>query len=589
MSIKHLMILNNEPSINLSSSVFNRQPEPISFQTGHSLLTRYPVKIASHPPGLDAVDSPSSKVLLDLPNRRERARRARVEEARKIEPQPAGTATTDDPTKTTPVQPSPPEPPRKRIPSVKQVASTNPKPSTLADTATNPNTPAVTPPTPPGKAPVVDSNPPANNTRAPISSVPSTPADNATPTKSTPQPAAPGVVPLTPTTEANPAGAAAKDKPATAVSPPAVPAKTPIDKALPTTNSILPLTQSPATSNSAQREITPNVHKESGKIESVSPESNGKGNTSQLTSIAIGVGCAASLVVFAILVVIFKIKVSRKRARKQERFGDDFFGSHDRLSFSDSDGSRKSEFVVPRPIGSKFPSTPSGSPELGKEKHGYNGSPLIGIPNHAGIGAHSSKPSSTHSLTDSPRNHVPTHLNFQSNSDPDNYLPPRPPRSPLRPGHSTQKPEAFYHPQHYVRPSNSYTPDSQSIYSTNTATRTGAGKAKALPAEFYGHPTHEHNYAMEYLEDYYPESNQSSTFQSNVDPHHHPHHQQQQFKQNPAEMIGMEFMQVEDRPYDHRYTVDRNGVLNNYAPSIPPVPVPEIPRDSDYFYKKRIT
>ncbi|KAH9461602.1 hypothetical protein Pst134EA_017899 [Puccinia striiformis f. sp. tritici] len=93
---------------------------------------------------------------------------------------------------------------------------------------------------------------------------------------------------------------------------------------------------------------------------------------------------------------------------------------------------------------------------------------------------------------------------------------------------------------------------------------------------------------MEYLEDYYPESNQSSTFQSNVDPHH-THHHHQQLKQNPAEMIGMEFMQVEDRPYDHRYTVDRNGVLNNYAPSIPPVPVPEIPRDSDYFYKKRIT
>jgi hypothetical protein len=139
-------------------------------------------------------------------------------------------------------------------------------------------------------------------------------------------------------------------------------------------------------------------------------------------------------------------------------------------------------------------------------------------------------------------------------------IPPRPPRSPLRP-QATHKPEAYHNPHGYSA-TNSYTPDTQSIYSTNTA------KGKAAAPEFYGHPSHEYNYAMEYLDHHYPDSNVDSTYQSN-------HHQ--------GEMIGMSFMPVEDRPYDSRYTVDRNGILNNYTPSISTAA-----RESDYYYKKRV-
>ncbi|KAA1068838.1 hypothetical protein PGT21_003148 [Puccinia graminis f. sp. tritici] len=561
----NLKILNNKRTIN-SPSVLTEEPkvhhqtrqsEQLKFQTSHPLLTRYPVNIAPSPAVLDTVGTPSGKVSLALRARHEIARRARIEDARKVDP--GNITTTDDSLKSTPVQPST-EPPRKKISIPKQVASattpaSNTKPTTFADNVANPNTkptpPGSTTANPPAKAPAVDPNPPITNSRTPINPTPSAPPNNTAPAKSALPPST-AVTPLTPTPEASPE-ATAKTAPSGTViaNKPAVESVTPT---APTT----PLVPSPAANVTAQREVTPHNHTESAKVEAV-PQGSSKVNTSQLTSIAIGVACAASLVIFAILVVIFKIRVCRKRARRTEKLGDDFFGSQDRLSFSDSAGSsRKSLFLVPRPIGNKFP-------ESAQEKPAST----FGSPNHAGIGAHSPQ---IQSLADAPRNHSPSPLTLQTHS---NYVPPRPPRSPLR-AQTVQKPDAFYHPQKAYAGSEHYTQDSQSMYSIP------ATRAQANAPEFYGQPTHEYEYAMEYLENYYPDNYESSAYTSNVDPPG----PAGLAKNHKPEMIGMEFMQVEDRPYDHRYTVDRNGVLNNYTPSIPSVPVP---RESDYFYKKRVS
>ncbi|OAV93243.1 hypothetical protein PTTG_05576 [Puccinia triticina 1-1 BBBD Race 1] len=550
MSVTRLVIHNDKPTIN-SSSVITEEPivyhqttqsESLKFQTGHPLLTLYPINIASTPAVLDTVDIPSGKVSLALRTRHEIARRARIEETKKVDP---GTSTTsDDPAKPAPVQQST-EPPRKKVSVPKQAANAlNPapsaKPATFADNApTNPPTKPTTPvnatTNPPPKAPAVDPNPLPANSRTTLNPNPSAPPNNVAIGK-TSLPPSPAVAPLTPIPEISREGAA-RDKPAPSGASAGV--KPPIDTA----------------NITSQRELTPNNHTESAKIEPVPvPDAHSK-STSHLTSIAIGVACAASLVIFAMVVVIFKIRVSKKRARRQDKLGDDFFGSHDRLSFSDSADSRKSLFLVPRPIGNKFPLNTDSRQEKAT--------------NHAGIGAHSPP----QSFADATRNHTPIPLTLQSHS---NYAPPRPPRSPLR-AQAIQKPGAFYHPRSNAG-SEHYTPDTQSVYSTNT------GRGNAKPPEFYGQPTHEYNYAMEYLENYYPDSYESSAYHSNADPlasgpGGHP-------RNGPAETIGMDFLQVDDRPYDHRYTVDRNGILNNYTPSLPPVPVP---RESDYFYKKRVT
>ncbi|KNZ57997.1 hypothetical protein VP01_201g6 [Puccinia sorghi] len=509
---------------------------PLRFQTSHPLLARHPGKITTSSSAVGSLDTPSRKLssVATSRTRLDRGRRALVDEPRK----PESAATTDGTAKPPPAATPSPETARKRVPVVKQViASTNP-PTKLAatpDDAAKPTSkssstppPSNSPATPPAKARVVDPNSPAPTTPSPTNSRTANINTNSLPAKSTPLPSP------TPTSETSRGAAAKEDKPASRATPAA--SKPPVET--------IP---SPSPNPSAAETVTPNTQTETPKI-TKAPESDSQGNTSQLTSIAIGVACAASLAIFAILVVIFKIRVSRKRSRRQERFGDDFFGSHDRLSFSDSDGSgSKPLFVPPRPIASQVSSSTPGA-----EK------PMTsGYPNLTGIGAHSPR---AQSLADSARTYPPAPLNLQSSAY--SHFPPRPPRSPLRP-QATHNPGVYHRAPQGISGPQSYTPDNQSVYSSHSA------RGKAEMSEFYGQPTPDYNYALEYLNNYYPTSHADSTYQAS---------------HAPGDIIGMDLMHVEDRPYDARYTVDRNGVLNNYAPSIRGAGT----RDSDYYYKKRI-
>lgn len=275
-------------------------------------------------------------------------------------------------------------------------------------------------------------------------------------------------------------------------------------------------------------------------------EGNEKLSSGQLTSIAIGVACAASLFLFAILVVIFKIRVSRKKARSRYK-ADDLFGSSERPSFSDSDLSRNSVFVVPRPIANKFPL----NPEPPREK-----SPFVG-PNFTGIGARTPSP---HHQMSTGRRFEPIALTTQSYSP----TPIRPPRSPLK-TQLIQRPEELYHPQAQGTSQN-FQFDAQSLRSHS---QNGQTRVKDLH-ELEGH---EYNDAMEYLDRHY----EDQAYESMTDPSNYSNYDQSQ-------LIGMKFMQVEDRPYDHRYTVDRNGVLNNFSPT-----EYTDSRDSDFYFKKRAT